>query len=153
MDEFSQFLNEFEDEVLDESKKKEASVEVKKAKKDRPVTEKKVVDGKRMRKKVNVIKLNWVGIGKPPKENLVFQDLFSKGRDPSHTFREAIPTQIKDFLWNHKWRPPLSPFYEVPIYFIFTIDGFPKSVLQNFAKCCELLQDTRRRFHAHRIMS
>ena len=56
MDEFSQFLNEFEDEVLDESKKKE--VEVKKAKKDRPVTEKKVVDGKRMRKKVNVIKLN-----------------------------------------------------------------------------------------------
>ena len=58
VDEFSQFLNEFEDEVLDESKKKEASVEVKKAKKDRPVTEKKVVDGKRMRKKVNVIKLN-----------------------------------------------------------------------------------------------
>ena len=58
MDEFSQFLNEFEDEVLDESKKKEASVEVKNAKKDRPVTEKKVVDGKRMRKKVNVIKLN-----------------------------------------------------------------------------------------------
>ena len=62
MDEFSQFLNEFEDEVLDESKKKEASVEVKKAKKDRPVTEKKVVDGKRMRKKVNVIKL-YVDVG------------------------------------------------------------------------------------------
>ena len=62
MDEFSQFLNEFEDEVLDESKKKEASVDVKKAKKDRPVTEKKVVDGKRMRKKVNVIKL-YVDVG------------------------------------------------------------------------------------------
>merc|ERR1719219_1084483 len=58
VDEFSQFLNEFEDEVLDESKKKEASVEVKKAKKDRPVTEKKVVDGKRMRKKVKPVRLS-----------------------------------------------------------------------------------------------
>ena len=53
VDEFSQFLNEFEDEVLDESKKKEAAVDVKKVKKDRPVTEKKVVDGKKLRKKVN----------------------------------------------------------------------------------------------------
>merc|ERR1712037_994606 len=58
VDEFSQFLNEFEDEVLDESKKKEASVEVKKAKKDRPVTEKKVVDGKRLRKKVKPLRLS-----------------------------------------------------------------------------------------------
>ena len=53
VDEFSQFLNEFEDEVLDESKKKEAVVDVKKVKKDRPVTEKKIVDGKKMRKKVD----------------------------------------------------------------------------------------------------
>ena len=53
VDEFSQFLNEFEDEVLDESKKKEAAVDVKKAKNDRPVTEKKIVDGKKMRKKVD----------------------------------------------------------------------------------------------------
>merc|ERR1712037_52555 len=33
VDEFSQFLNEFEDEVLDESKKKEAAVDVKKLRK------------------------------------------------------------------------------------------------------------------------
>merc|ERR1712083_74579 len=58
VDEFSQFLNEFEDEVLDESKKKEVAVDVKKAKKDRPVTEKKVVDGKRMRKKVKPVRLS-----------------------------------------------------------------------------------------------
>ena len=55
VDEFSQFLNEFEDEVLDESKKKEAAVDVKKVKKDRPVTEKKIVDGKKLRKKVDGI--------------------------------------------------------------------------------------------------
>jgi len=56
VDEFSQFLNEFEDEVLDESKKKEAAVDVKKVKKDRPVTEKKVVDGKKLRKKVKPVR-------------------------------------------------------------------------------------------------
>merc|ERR1712013_642071 len=51
VDEFSAFLNEFEDEVLAE---KEASKENldKKVKKDRPETEKKVVDGKRLRKKI-----------------------------------------------------------------------------------------------------
>jgi len=58
VDEFSQFLNEFEDEVLDESKKKEAAVDVKKVKKDRPVTEKKIVDGKKMRKKVKPLRLS-----------------------------------------------------------------------------------------------
>ena len=53
VDEFSQFLNEFEDEVLDESKQKEqAAVKMKKEKKERPPTEKKVVDGKKLRKKV-----------------------------------------------------------------------------------------------------
>jgi len=53
VDEFSAFLNEFEDEVLAE---KEASKEKtdKKIKKERPVTEKKVVDGKRLRKKIKV---------------------------------------------------------------------------------------------------
>jgi len=56
VDEFSQFLNEFEDEVLDESKKKEATVDVKKVKKDRPVTEKKVVEGKKLRKKVKPVR-------------------------------------------------------------------------------------------------
>ena len=37
--------------------------------------------------------------------------------------REAIVTQIKDFLWNHfiKWRPPPSIFYEVPIHFFSSI--------------------------------
>ena len=51
VDEFSAFLNEFEDEVLAE---KEATKEKldKKVKKDRPETEKKVVDGKRLRKKI-----------------------------------------------------------------------------------------------------
>merc|ERR1712150_263037 len=58
VDEFSQFLNEFEDEVLDESKKKEAPIDVKKVKKDRPVTEKKVVNGKKMRKKVKPLRLS-----------------------------------------------------------------------------------------------
>ena len=50
VDEFSQFLNEFEDEVLDESKQKEQAAV--KMKKERPPTEKKVVDGKKLRKKV-----------------------------------------------------------------------------------------------------
>ena len=47
-DEFSAFLNEFEDEVL--SKKEPPKVA--KEKKERPPTEKKVVDGKRLRKKI-----------------------------------------------------------------------------------------------------
>merc|ERR1719342_345150 len=46
-DEFSAFLNEFEDEVL--AKKEEPK---KKVKKERPITEKKVVDGKKLRKKI-----------------------------------------------------------------------------------------------------
>merc|ERR1719422_2672444 len=49
-DEFSAFLNEFEDEVL--SKKEEKKETVKKEKKERPPTEKKVVDGKKLRKKI-----------------------------------------------------------------------------------------------------
>merc|ERR1719318_1236791 len=51
VDEFSAFLNEFEDEVLAE---KEAAKEKpeKKVKKERPVTEKKVLEGKRLRKKI-----------------------------------------------------------------------------------------------------
>jgi len=59
VDEFSQFLNEFEDEVLDESKQKEqAAVKMKKEKKERPPTEKKVVDGKKLRKKVKPTRLS-----------------------------------------------------------------------------------------------
>lgn len=51
VDEFSAFLNEFEDEVLAE--KEEAKVNpVKKIKKERPETEKKVMEGKRLRKKI-----------------------------------------------------------------------------------------------------
>jgi len=50
-DEFSAFLNEFEDEVL--AKKEEPK---KKVKKERPVTEKKVVEGKKLRKKIKPIK-------------------------------------------------------------------------------------------------
>lgn len=49
-DEFSAFLNEFEDEVL--SKKEPAKDPKKKEKKDRQPTEKKVVEGKRLRKKI-----------------------------------------------------------------------------------------------------
>ena len=48
-DEFSAFLNEFEDEVLS---KKEDKKNTKKEKKVRPPTEKKVVDGKKLRKKI-----------------------------------------------------------------------------------------------------
>ena len=49
-DEFSAFLNEFEDEVL--AKKEEKKKPEKKEKKVRPPTEKKVVDGKKLRKKI-----------------------------------------------------------------------------------------------------
>ena len=49
-DEFSAFLNEFEDEVL--SKKEDKKDGVKKEKKERPPYEKKVVDGKKLRKKI-----------------------------------------------------------------------------------------------------
>ena len=49
-DEFSAFLNEFEDEVL--SKKEPAKDPKKKEKKERIPTEKKVVDGKKLRKKI-----------------------------------------------------------------------------------------------------
>ena len=49
-DEFSAFLNEFEDEVL--AKKEEKKKPEKKEKKIRPPTEKKVVDGKKLRKKI-----------------------------------------------------------------------------------------------------
>jgi len=51
VDEFSAFLNEFEDEVLTE-KEEAKETPVKKAKKERPLAEKKVLDGKRLRKKV-----------------------------------------------------------------------------------------------------
>ena len=49
-DEFSAFLNEFEDEVL--AKKEPAKEAKKKEKKERPPTEKKTVDGKKLRKKI-----------------------------------------------------------------------------------------------------
>ena len=49
-DEFSAFLNEFEDEVLDNKEKTKTGA--KKEKKERPDYEKKVVDGKKMRKKI-----------------------------------------------------------------------------------------------------
>ena len=49
-DEFSAFLNEFEDEVL--AKKEEKKKPEKKEKKVRPPTEKKVVEGKKLRKKI-----------------------------------------------------------------------------------------------------
>lgn len=56
VDEFSAFLNEFEDEVLTEKKIKANEETAKTKKKERPVTEKKVVDGKRLRKKVKPVK-------------------------------------------------------------------------------------------------
>jgi len=49
MDEFSKYLNEFEDEVLVDKKKEEVKQPVKK---ERIVTERKIVEGKRLRKKV-----------------------------------------------------------------------------------------------------
>ena len=49
-DEFSAFLNEFEDEVL--AKKEDKKKPEKKEKKVRPPTEKKIVDGKKLRKKI-----------------------------------------------------------------------------------------------------
>lgn len=51
VDEFSAFLNEFEDEVLAEKEAAKENPE-KKIKKERPVTEKKVLEGKRLRKKI-----------------------------------------------------------------------------------------------------
>jgi len=51
VDEFSAFLNEFEDEVLAEKEASKEKVD-KKVKKERPETEKKVVEGKRLRKKI-----------------------------------------------------------------------------------------------------
>eukprot|EP00092_Neocalanus_flemingeri_P025905 GFUD01028072.1.p1 GENE.GFUD01028072.1~~GFUD01028072.1.p1 ORF type:complete len:945 (-),score=288.83 GFUD01028072.1:723-3557(-) len=51
VDEFSAFLNEFEDEVLAEKEEAQENPE-KKIKKDRPETEKKVLEGKRLRKKI-----------------------------------------------------------------------------------------------------
>jgi len=62
MDEFSKYLNEFEDEVLVDKKKEEVKQPVKK---ERIVTERKIVEGKRLRKKV-----------KP-------ENTFSKHRTPS----------------------------------------------------------------------
>jgi len=51
VDEFSAFLNEFEDEVLAEKEASKENLE-KKVKKERPETEKKTLDGKRLRKKL-----------------------------------------------------------------------------------------------------
>ena len=52
VDEFSQFLNEFETEVLDDKKKEAEKNGASKPKKERPVTEKKILDGKKLRKKI-----------------------------------------------------------------------------------------------------
>ena len=51
MDEFSKFLDEFEDEVLTDKKSEEGRNP---EKKPRPETERKIVDGKKMRKKMKV---------------------------------------------------------------------------------------------------
>lgn len=56
VDEFSAFLDEFEDKVLAE-KQANVSKQINKIKKQRPHTEKKTVDGKRLRKKIKPSKL------------------------------------------------------------------------------------------------
>jgi len=56
VDEFSAFLDEFEDKVLAE-KQANVSKQINKVKKQRPHTEKKTVDGKRLRKKIKPSKL------------------------------------------------------------------------------------------------